>query len=97
MSGELAAEGWYRDRYGVHQDRWFSDGRPTQLVRDGRVEAPDEPPSEPPGALVGIPAHGLTSPDDLRRADDAEAGSALDEAAMRERASSTVTTTWPTW
>jgi hypothetical protein len=97
MSGQVAAEGWYRDPYGVHEDRWFSDGRPTKLVRDGGVEASDEPPSEPHGELVAIPAPELTSPDDLRRADDAEACSGLDEAAMRERASSTITTTWPTW
>jgi hypothetical protein len=28
------AEGWYRDPYGIHQDRWFSAGTPTSLVRD---------------------------------------------------------------
>jgi hypothetical protein len=24
----MHAEGWYRDPYGLHADRWFSNGRP---------------------------------------------------------------------
>jgi hypothetical protein len=62
MSRDIAAEGWYRDPYGLHEDRWFSDGRPTKLVRDGGVEASDEPPSDPPGELVALPAPELTRP-----------------------------------
>jgi hypothetical protein len=27
----VQAEGWYRDPYEIHDDRWFSDGRPTRL------------------------------------------------------------------
>jgi hypothetical protein len=38
------AEGWYLDPFGVHEERWMSGGRPTELVRDGSVEAKDEPP-----------------------------------------------------
>jgi hypothetical protein len=30
----MKAQGWYRDPYLVHEDRYFSDGQPTKLVRD---------------------------------------------------------------
>jgi hypothetical protein len=40
MNGE-SAEGWYKDPTGHHSERWFSDGTPTALVRDGQVEAHD--------------------------------------------------------
>lgn len=32
------------DPYGSHDDRWFSDGEPTSLVRDQGIESCDEPP-----------------------------------------------------
>jgi hypothetical protein len=32
MIGTVEAEGWYRDPYELHTDRWFSAGRPTALV-----------------------------------------------------------------
>jgi len=39
-------EGWYKDPFGKHAARWFSDGAPTALVRDaGGVTSQDEPPS----------------------------------------------------
>jgi len=38
------AEGWYKDPYALHMDRWYSDGKPTGLVRYGRVESHDDPP-----------------------------------------------------
>jgi hypothetical protein len=41
-------EGWYTDPFGRHEDRWMSDGTPTKLVRDGGVEAYDDPPDEEP-------------------------------------------------
>jgi hypothetical protein len=44
----MTAEGWYHDPYGVHEDRWFSAGSPTTLVRDQGVESSDPPPPEPP-------------------------------------------------
>jgi hypothetical protein len=67
------AEGWYRDPYGLHDDRWFSDGRPTNLVRDEGIEARDEPPrGEPPLPLEPIPEIGPSDSRDLLRADDAE-------------------------
>lgn len=34
----MEAEGWYRDPYLVHEDRWFSAGQPTKLVRDAGIE-----------------------------------------------------------
>ena len=29
----MPEEGWYSDPYRVHEQRWFSDGTPTILVR----------------------------------------------------------------
>jgi hypothetical protein len=70
-----AAEGWYRDPYGIHQDRWFSAGTPTSLVRDQGSEGHDDPPGYPPaGPPVEIPDTDRFPEDDLRRADAAEAG-----------------------
>ena len=40
----MKVEGWYRDPYRIHQDRWYSDGTPTALVRDGGAESKDPPP-----------------------------------------------------
>jgi hypothetical protein len=42
-SGEL--QGWFNDPFGLHEKRYFSGGRPTKLVRNGKVDAYDEPPS----------------------------------------------------
>lgn len=96
MSGHPAPEGWYRDPFGIHEDRWISDGRPTRLVRDAGVEASDEPPADrSPGELVPLPDHESNSPDDMRRADDAEAGAPLNDGAMRDRAAAMVNITWP--
>ena len=41
----IGAEGWYVDPFGRHAQRWFSDGHPTGLVRDGGSEGQDDPPS----------------------------------------------------
>jgi hypothetical protein len=69
-----AAEGWYRDPYGIHQDRWFSAGTPTSLVRDQGAEGHDDPPDyPPPGPPAEIPDIDRFPEDDLRRADEAEA------------------------
>jgi hypothetical protein len=38
------ADGWQSDPFGLHEQRYFSLGRPTKLVRDGTVESYDEPP-----------------------------------------------------
>ena len=34
----MQPQGWYQDPYGVHEDRYFSEGQPTKLVRDGEGE-----------------------------------------------------------
>jgi hypothetical protein len=41
-----ALQGWHADPFGLHEMRYFSSGRPTKLVRDGTVDAYDEPPAE---------------------------------------------------
>lgn len=73
MSDE-ALEGWYTDPYGRHDARWMSDGRPTRLVRDGKVTSSDEPPD---GPWVTKPQPWESEPNgdhgsDLLRADAAE-------------------------
>jgi hypothetical protein len=46
-------EGWYKDPYGRHENRWFSNGRATNLVSDAGTTSHDEPPAEPfDGELV---------------------------------------------
>ena len=46
----VPAQGWHRDPSGAHDDRWFSAGRPTPLVRDhGVVSREDLPPDQQPG------------------------------------------------
>jgi hypothetical protein len=66
MSDPMKAEGWYKDPYLVHQDRWFSDGTPTALVRDAGVEGEDPPPSPdlPSGPLVTCDSQGTSSGSD---------------------------------
>ncbi len=39
-----AYEGWANDPFGTHEVRYFVDGRPTKLVRDGSVESFDDLP-----------------------------------------------------
>ena len=71
------AEGWYRDPYGLHQDRWFSAGAPTALVRDHGAESHDDPPAyPPPGPPAELPEVDQFPADDLRRADEKEADGA---------------------
>lgn len=48
----MGAQGWHRDPFLLHEDRWFSDGRPTHLVRDQSAESYDEP---PPCELPALP------------------------------------------
>jgi hypothetical protein len=70
------AQGWYRDPYGQHEDRYFSAGQPTKLVRDGEQESYQEPPDQPydPAELVRAASEADDGFDgsDLRRADEAE-------------------------
>jgi hypothetical protein len=71
----MKAQGWYRDPYGVHEDRYFSEGQPTRLVRDSGAEGYDLPPPGPPEAeLVEIPDSQASDGNDMRRADDSSAG-----------------------
>ena len=66
--------GWHTDPYGLHQDRWLSDGNPTRLIRDGRNEDYDEPPAMTP-LFEPVPVHRgqpRAEGEDLIRADDAQ-------------------------
>ena len=38
-------QGWSADPFQLHEQRYFSAGQPTKLVRNGGVESYDEPPS----------------------------------------------------
>jgi hypothetical protein len=73
---EHQAQGWYRDPWAIHEDRYFSGGTPTKLVRDGSRESYDEPPpgeSPPEAGLVSaerLPDE-ANGGSDLRRADGA--------------------------
>jgi len=86
------AQGWYRDPYREHQDRYFSEGRPTRLVRDDRHESYDPPPDLPvPGPLVPpADAGGSSGPTDLRRADDAERAPGYDRRVACDKAISAI-------
>ena len=96
----MRAEGWYRDPYALHADRWFSDGRPTDLVRDSGQESRDPPPSVPyPEPLVDAETTEPSDGSDLLRADDEAAGGAYDpeevaEAAMDAMAQPNNSVTW---
>jgi hypothetical protein len=69
---DMRAEGWFRDPYHLHEDRWFSDGTPTSLVRDNGTTCRDEPPpQEPSEPLVPVPEPATGTADDTLRAEDA--------------------------
>jgi hypothetical protein len=60
----VRAEGWYQDPFHSHEDRWFSGGRPTSLVRDAGVESHDPAPAESfDGPLVEASVRQPTSHD----------------------------------
>lgn len=94
-----AAEGWYRDPYGIHQDRWFSAGTPTALVRDQGVEGHDDPPGyPPPGPPEEIPEIDQFPADDLRRADEPEAsGGEYEREGAVGQVSDVTATGWGRW
>lgn len=72
---EAAEVGWFKDPCQIHDERWISEGVPTELVRDGAVESLDPPPSNftMPPHLIRFESHQRQSgSDDLRRADDAQ-------------------------
>jgi hypothetical protein len=39
-------QGWSADPFHLHEERYFSSGRPTKLVRDGKVESYEDPPTD---------------------------------------------------
>jgi len=72
-----AAEGWYRDPYHRHEQRWMSKGTPTALVRDAGVEAEDPPPAASTGEPLVRAVPGRTpveNGEDLRRVGDGGPG-----------------------
>jgi hypothetical protein len=76
---DARAQGWYCDPYKVHEDRYFSAGMPTKLVRDNGQESYDPPPDcpLPDGDLIPAePAEsagsGVPPDSDLERADQPE-------------------------
>jgi hypothetical protein len=67
----MVYEGWYVDPFGRHEARWFSDGSPTALVRDGGAESNDDPPSQTfEGVLTRPEGTSPVNGEDLRRSDD---------------------------
>ena len=62
--------GWEADPFGIHELRYFSQGQPTRLVKDGKVEAYDEPPTggtpnpapPPPPPMPGATAARVSMP-----------------------------------
>jgi hypothetical protein len=67
----VKAQGWYRDPFGIHGDRWFSEGPPADLVRDDDVVSRDAPPDgEVPTPLVPAEERPADS-SDTKRADAA--------------------------
>ena len=73
---DVRAQGWYRDPYGVHEDRYFSAGTPTKLVRDNGQESYDPLPDcpLPDGDLIPAQSAGSEAEpwSDLERADQPE-------------------------
>jgi len=66
-------EGWHVDPFGHHEARWISDGTPTELVRDGRIESKDPPPDGPfKGVIQQLPDAPRPDDGDLIRAGGAE-------------------------
>jgi hypothetical protein len=66
------AQGWYEDPYRIRQDRWFSGGQPSSLVRDAGIESKDPPPATvyagelTPSSIAG----GAVNGSDLQRVGD---------------------------
>ena len=86
-------EGWYVDPFGRHESRWISEGTPTALVRDGRVESQDPPPSTIIVGELERVAESSQSSDDMRRADYAE-GKAFNPDAMTDAAEESIDSSW---
>jgi hypothetical protein len=84
------SDGWFLDPFRRHHDRYFANGSPTDLVRDGLHESFDPPPELLLSApLVPVPLAGPSGgPRDLRRADASEAVAAFDPRTAADRATS---------
>ena len=93
----MKVQGWHRDPYLVHEDRYFSDGQPTKLVRDGGKESYDPPPAgAPKTGLAEVPRVEPADNADLRRADDPSAGAVWDmKAPIRALLTSDHGLLWP--
>jgi hypothetical protein len=78
MEVSVDAQGWYRDPYLAHEDRYFSAGQPTKLVRDGGIEDYDLPPDRPPKTEIVGPER-----DEIR--EQQPGASQAEDAAERER------------
>jgi hypothetical protein len=83
-------QGWYRDPYGQHEDRYFSAGEATKLVRDVGQESYHEPPARPYNPAELVPAAAQADDDsdggDLRRADDAESSATASDLRRADQA-----------
>jgi hypothetical protein len=67
----MPVQGWFRDPYGIHEDRYFSQDSATRLVRDHGAESYDDPPPwVPVEPLVPLPSSPGDDHPDPRRADD---------------------------
>ena len=42
--GAMDVDGWHPDPYGIHEERLFTSGEPTPLVRDRGIGSVDPPP-----------------------------------------------------
>jgi len=83
-----ALAGWYTDPFALHEARWMSQGKPTPLVRDGKIEGHDPPPDEPfKVAPVRVSDDAKVSGSNFRRAGDAERGKTYDAREAARRAS----------
>jgi len=58
----MEVQGWQPDPWGRHDDRWFSHGTPTKLVRDQGIESYDEPPRELAPGQLPLGPEGGSSP-----------------------------------
>ncbi|MBO0824859.1 MAG: hypothetical protein J2P27_13520 [Actinobacteria bacterium] len=66
-------QGWQADPFGQHEKRYFSDGQPTSLVRDGAAESRDEPPGGDSPGMPGQAAGAAEAADAAAATDAAEA------------------------
>jgi hypothetical protein len=62
-------QGWFSDPFGRHEHRYFSQGAPTALVRDGGQETQDAPPAGDP-AVTWVQAAVPRSPSTPRSQTD---------------------------